>query len=79
MQGAPVMLAPVVDNPALGADPTRNNDFTYGALGQTTGKSNTTDQSKYVAIQISTVLTWHLFLNTKMSVLCAHPEDAAAC
>ncbi|KAJ7931189.1 dye-decolorizing peroxidase precursor [Mycena leptocephala] len=44
--GAPVMLAPLVDNPALGADPTRNNNFTYGAPGQTTGKSNTTDQSK---------------------------------
>ena len=27
--GAPLMLAPEVDNPALGADPQRNNDFNY--------------------------------------------------
>jgi Dyp-type peroxidase family len=27
--GAPLVLAPDVDNPALGADPQRNNDFTY--------------------------------------------------
>jgi deferrochelatase/peroxidase EfeB len=27
--GAPLTLAPNVDNPALGADPRRNNDFTY--------------------------------------------------
>ena len=27
--GAPLMLAPDVDNPALGADPQRNNDFNY--------------------------------------------------
>ncbi len=27
--GAPLMLAPEVDNPALGADPQRNNDFSY--------------------------------------------------
>jgi Dyp-type peroxidase family len=27
--GAPVMLAPLQDDPALGADPTRNNDFEY--------------------------------------------------
>ncbi|KAF7348499.1 DyP-type peroxidase [Mycena venus] len=41
--GAPVFLAPTVDNPALGADPNRNNDFTYGLPGQTTG--NLTDQT----------------------------------
>jgi Dyp-type peroxidase family len=27
--GAPLTLAPTQDDPALGADPTRNNDFTY--------------------------------------------------
>ncbi|KAF7365594.1 DyP-type peroxidase [Mycena venus] len=44
--GAPVFLAPLVDDPVLGADPNRNNNFTYGAPGQTTGSSNATDQSK---------------------------------
>ena len=29
--GAPLTLAPDHDDPALGADPLRNNDFTYGA------------------------------------------------
>jgi Dyp-type peroxidase family len=29
--GAPLTLAPEKDNPALGADPRRNNDFTYAA------------------------------------------------
>ncbi len=29
--GAPLTLAPDRDDPALGADPKRNNDFTYGA------------------------------------------------
>jgi Dyp-type peroxidase family len=29
--GAPLTLAPNQDNPALGADPLRNNDFTYAA------------------------------------------------
>jgi deferrochelatase/peroxidase EfeB len=29
--GAPLMLAPEVDNPALGADPHRNNDFYYSS------------------------------------------------
>jgi Dyp-type peroxidase family len=29
--GAPLTLAPVNDDPALGADPHRNNDFTYAA------------------------------------------------
>ena len=27
--GAPLVLAPEADNPALGADPQRNNDFNY--------------------------------------------------
>ncbi|KAF7348498.1 DyP-type peroxidase [Mycena venus] len=45
-RGAPVFLAPLVDDPVLGADPTRNNNFTYGAPGQTTGTSSATDQSK---------------------------------
>ncbi|KAJ6572004.1 dye-decolorizing peroxidase precursor [Mycena capillaripes] len=44
--GAPVFLAPLVDDPVLGADPTRNNNFTYGAPGQVTGQASTTDQSK---------------------------------
>ncbi|KAJ7885114.1 fungal peroxidase [Mycena olivaceomarginata] len=38
--GAPVFLAPLVDNPALGADPTRKQRL------YTTGKANATDQSK---------------------------------
>ncbi|KAJ7154707.1 fungal peroxidase [Mycena filopes] len=42
--GAPVFLAPLVDDPALGADPTRNNNFTYALPGQTV--ANATDQSK---------------------------------
>nr|WAW38305.1 DyP-type peroxidase [Mycena epipterygia] len=42
--GAPVFLAPLVDDPALGADPTRNNDFTYALPGQTV--ANSTDQTK---------------------------------
>ncbi|KAJ7723414.1 fungal peroxidase [Mycena metata] len=42
--GAPVFLAPLVDDPVLGADPTRNNNFTYVLPGQTV--ANTTDQSK---------------------------------
>ncbi|KAJ7113170.1 fungal peroxidase [Mycena epipterygia] len=42
--GAPVFLAPLVDNPALGADPTRNNNFTYALPGQTV--ANSTDQTK---------------------------------
>jgi deferrochelatase/peroxidase EfeB len=29
--GAPLTLAPAKDDPELGADPTRNNDFTYAA------------------------------------------------
>lgn len=29
--GAPLTLAPTEDDPALGADPSRNNDFTYAA------------------------------------------------
>ncbi|KAJ7054416.1 fungal peroxidase [Mycena amicta] len=41
--GAPVFLSPMIDNPTLGADPTRNNDFTYAAAGQNT--SDPTDQS----------------------------------
>ncbi|KAJ7484458.1 fungal peroxidase [Mycena latifolia] len=42
--GAPVFLAPFVDNPNLGADPTRNNNFTYAEPGETTASS--TDQTK---------------------------------
>ncbi|KAJ6469526.1 fungal peroxidase [Mycena sanguinolenta] len=42
--GAPVFLAPLFDNPALGANPQQNNDFTYALPGQTPG--NLTDQSK---------------------------------
>ncbi|KAJ7201680.1 fungal peroxidase [Mycena pura] len=42
--GAPVFLSPLVDNPALGADPTRNNNFTYAAPGQNV--SDPTDQEK---------------------------------
>ena len=33
-QGAPVDLAPLFDDPALGADPNRNNDFTYAHSGE---------------------------------------------
>ncbi|KAJ7098361.1 fungal peroxidase [Mycena epipterygia] len=42
--GAPVFLAPTVDNPELGANATLNNDFTFAEPGQT--KSNLTDQTK---------------------------------
>ncbi|KAJ6501276.1 fungal peroxidase [Mycena vulgaris] len=42
--GAPVFLAPLFDDPALGADPTRNNDFTYAKRGQSV--ASTTDQTK---------------------------------
>ncbi|KAJ7885115.1 hypothetical protein B0H14DRAFT_2699788 [Mycena olivaceomarginata] len=42
--GAPVFLAPWKDEPDLGADPHRNNDFTYAAPGQISG--NLTDQSR---------------------------------
>ncbi|KAJ7220135.1 dye-decolorizing peroxidase precursor [Mycena pura] len=42
--GAPVFLSPVFDDPALGADRNRNNDFTYAAPGQ--NHSDPTDQSK---------------------------------
>nr|UQK85136.1 dye decolorizing peroxidase [uncultured fungus] len=35
--GAPVDLAPLADDPALGADPNRNNNFTFGSV---------TDQTK---------------------------------
>ncbi|KAJ7126012.1 fungal peroxidase [Mycena epipterygia] len=42
--GAPVFLSPLVDDPVLGADPNRNNNFTYAEPGQTV--SNSTDQSK---------------------------------
>ncbi|KAF7323720.1 DyP-type peroxidase [Mycena kentingensis (nom. inval.)] len=37
--GAPIMLAPLTDDPALGADPSRNNNFTYTEPGAS-------DQSK---------------------------------
>ncbi|KAJ7089327.1 hypothetical protein B0H15DRAFT_780120 [Mycena belliarum] len=42
--GAPVFLAPHVDDPALGADPTRNNNFTYAEPGETVASA--TDQTK---------------------------------
>ncbi|KAJ6578622.1 fungal peroxidase [Mycena sp. CBHHK59/15] len=42
--GAPVFLAPHTDDPALGADPTRNNNFTFAAPGQS--RSDPTDQTK---------------------------------
>ncbi|KAF7323719.1 DyP-type peroxidase [Mycena kentingensis (nom. inval.)] len=42
--GAPVFLSPLVDNPALGADPTLNNNFTYAGPGESVASS--TDQSK---------------------------------
>ncbi|KAJ7101916.1 DyP-type peroxidase [Mycena epipterygia] len=42
--GAPVFLAPLVDDPVLGSDPTRNNNFTYAEPGQ--AAPNSTDQSK---------------------------------
>ncbi|KAJ7512496.1 fungal peroxidase [Mycena galericulata] len=42
--GAPVFLSPLVDDPALGADNERNNNFTYAEPGQTV--SNSTDQTK---------------------------------
>ncbi|CAK5272837.1 unnamed protein product [Mycena citricolor] len=37
--GAPIQLSPLSDDPALGADPTRNNDFDYSEL---LGVQNTT-------------------------------------
>ncbi|KAJ7512499.1 fungal peroxidase [Mycena galericulata] len=42
--GAPVFLSPFVDDPALGADRYRNNNFTYAEPGQTV--ANSTDQTK---------------------------------
>ncbi|KAJ7098359.1 dye-decolorizing peroxidase precursor [Mycena epipterygia] len=42
--GAPVFLAPLVDDPELGGDSSRNNNFTFAEPGQT--KSNITDQTK---------------------------------
>ncbi|KAJ6501278.1 hypothetical protein DFH09DRAFT_326447 [Mycena vulgaris] len=42
--GAPVFLAPFADDPALGADPTRNNDFTYAESGQSV--ASTANQTK---------------------------------
>ncbi|KAJ7054385.1 fungal peroxidase [Mycena amicta] len=42
--GAPVFLSPTVDNPKLGADPSKNNDFTYAAPGETV--ADPTDQTK---------------------------------
>ncbi|KAJ7624896.1 fungal peroxidase [Roridomyces roridus] len=42
--GAPVFLSPLADDPALGADPTRNNNFTYALNGSST--SSSTDQSR---------------------------------
>ncbi|KAJ7921946.1 DyP-type peroxidase [Mycena leptocephala] len=42
--GAPVFLSPMFDDPALGRNDSRNNDFTFAEPGQR--KSNLTDQSK---------------------------------
>ncbi|KAF7291858.1 Fungal peroxidase [Mycena indigotica] len=42
--GAPVFLSPLVDDPNLGADPHRNNNFTYAKPGQTF--SDPADQTK---------------------------------
>ncbi|KIJ50747.1 hypothetical protein M422DRAFT_27288 [Sphaerobolus stellatus SS14] len=39
--GAPVDLAPKFDDPALGADPTRNNNFTFSHPGQDISKDQT--------------------------------------
>lgn len=41
-QGAPVDLSPKYDNPALGADPYRNNNFTYshGGFNVTTDQTH---------------------------------------
>ncbi|KAF7291876.1 Fungal peroxidase [Mycena indigotica] len=41
--GAPTFLSPLVDDPVLGNDTSRNNDFTYAAPGQ--NQSDPTDQS----------------------------------
>ncbi|KAJ7892195.1 fungal peroxidase [Mycena leptocephala] len=42
--GAPVVLSPMFDDPMLGKDDNRNNNFTFAEPGQPT--SNLTDQSK---------------------------------
>ncbi|KAJ7832278.1 fungal peroxidase [Mycena leptocephala] len=42
--GAPIVLSPMFDDPRLGADENRNNNFTFAEPGQT--QSNLTDQSK---------------------------------
>ncbi|KAJ7034781.1 dye-decolorizing peroxidase precursor [Mycena alexandri] len=39
--GAPVDLAPLVDDPALGADPTRNNNFTFAHPDAVTSTNQT--------------------------------------
>ncbi|KAJ7033172.1 fungal peroxidase [Mycena alexandri] len=39
--GAPVDLSPLVDDPALGADPTRNNNFTFTHSGFTLSSDQT--------------------------------------
>ncbi|KAJ6560973.1 dye-decolorizing peroxidase precursor [Mycena sp. CBHHK59/15] len=39
--GAPIDLAPVFDDPALGADPSRNNDFTFSHTGETLSTNQT--------------------------------------
>jgi hypothetical protein len=44
LQGAPIVLSPMFDDPRLGADENRNNNFTFAEQGQT--QSNLTDQSK---------------------------------
>ncbi|KAJ7276838.1 fungal peroxidase [Mycena rebaudengoi] len=39
--GAPIDLAPTVDDPALGSDPDRNNDFTFSHTGENIQKNQT--------------------------------------
>ncbi|KAJ6616414.1 fungal peroxidase [Mycena sp. CBHHK59/15] len=39
--GAPVDLAPLFDDPALGADPSRNNNFTFAHPGETLSTNQT--------------------------------------
>ena len=59
--GAPLTLAPIQDDPALGADPLRNNDFTYAAdpngqqvpLGSHMRRMNPRDTEKAVLADVN--------------------------